>query len=589
MVDSKDSKIKAEEILLANLFSENYVFQMPLYQRTFRWSKDNFEQLFEDITDAMESKEEQYFLGSIILQQLDSKNEYEIVDGQQRITSIIILMSVIRDKTNNVYLKESLSNSLYQKEDKFKGLKAKYRLTPWEELNDLFMEYVYKENGTNKFCELFEKKSIKYADEDDPTYHLYEAITIFREKVEKSNNIEDFVSYLLQNTNFVYIKTGSLVSAIRLFNVINARGESLTASDLLKSQNLGVILDQTERTRYAKMWRNIEESIGREELEKVIAFIRTIKTKEKAKISIYEEYENKIFKEKLLNKGPEFISYLNNISDVYNEKILEGKIETNSKEEKNKYRTLINLMNIYIPFADWIPPLLLFYHKYKDEDKILPFLLQLEKKVIVEWASKFTYTERITSLNRIIKLIDRSNSPEEVIAQILSFKEDDKKGKDAIFIDFLDKNAIINGLSILDDPQFYFKFGGKFAKYILLRLDIEKSELGNINKEYNGIISVEHILPQNPDNSGWKELFTGDERNEWTNKLGNLVLLSGRKNSKARNFEFQKKKDAYFRANEKMTDFIITREIDEYPVWNLNNLKKRHEDLKEEILKLYSS
>ena len=146
----EDSKIEAKEILLANLFSENYVFQMPLYQRTFRWSKDNFEQLFEDITDAMESKEEQYFLGSIILQQLKSKNEYEIVDGQQRITSIIILMSVIRDKTNNVKLKESISNSLYQKEDEFKGLKAKYRLTPWEELNDLFREYVYKENGTNK-------------------------------------------------------------------------------------------------------------------------------------------------------------------------------------------------------------------------------------------------------------------------------------------------------------------------------------------------------------------------------------------------------------------------------------------------------
>ena len=66
----EDSKIEAKEILLANLFSENYVFQMPLYQRTFRWSKDNFEQLFEDITDAMESKEEQYFLGSIILHQL---------------------------------------------------------------------------------------------------------------------------------------------------------------------------------------------------------------------------------------------------------------------------------------------------------------------------------------------------------------------------------------------------------------------------------------------------------------------------------------------------------------------------------------
>ena len=138
----------------------------------------------------------------------------------------------------------------------------------------------------------------------------------------------------------------------------------------------------------------------------------------------------------------------------------------------------------------------------------------------------------------------------------------------------------------LDDVRFYSVRGGKLARYILLRIDMSYWELENFSG-YPGKITVEHILPQNPpDNSEWTRLFTKEQRDEWTNKLGNLVLLSGRKNSRAQNYNFKKKKEVYFK--EKCTPFRITQELEKINVWNLERLSQRHQQLINRCVSIYS-
>jgi len=119
--------------------------------------------------------------------------------------------------------------------------------------------------------------------------------------------------------------------------------------------------------------------------------------------------------------------------------------------------------------------------------------------------------------------------------------------------------------------------GGKLARYILLRIDLEKWELENFTG-YLGRITVEHILPQTPSNdSDWVKIFSEEEREEWTNKLGNLVLLSGIKNSRAKNFSFKRKKDVYFKG--KSTAFKITQDLEKVEKWTITELKDRQEAL----------
>ena len=95
------TEIEAKEVTVGKLFSPDFVFKIPIYQRPLSWEKDNFDQLFEDILDAINSEQKQYFLGSIILQEHEhDENRFDLVDGQQRINSLAILMAVIRDYTD---------------------------------------------------------------------------------------------------------------------------------------------------------------------------------------------------------------------------------------------------------------------------------------------------------------------------------------------------------------------------------------------------------------------------------------------------------------------------------------------------------
>ncbi len=576
-------EIKAEEAKIGELFSPDFMFVIPIYQRPLSWGKDNFDQLFEDILDAISSGQKQYFLGSIILQEhRDGKNRFDIVDGQQRISSLAILMAVIRDHTNIRDLKDSLDLYLYQKEDKYKRIPAEMRITPWEDLKEMFKKYIYKLGGTQKFIYDFNNKQIKYNDSQDPRYHLYEGISVFteklKEKLQKPEDIERFVEYLLNQVYLVYIRTTSFDSAFRLFNVLNTRGLPLNTSDLLKSQNIGEIKDGSMRLQYAKIWRDIEDNLGREELENVIAFIRTIQLKERVKLSIYDEYRREIFDKGLLKKGAEFIDYVNEVAEIYSKKILEGEINLGDESKNNEYKNIVTLLKTFVPFLDWIPPLIAFRRKFSEDKYLFNFVSKLEKKVIIEWAMGFSSTERRTSLNKILKLIENENKPQTIVDNMLFYKGEKLTSRISRVLDFNNKNQIESEfINRLNDAQFYSIYGGKLAKYILLRIDMKYWELENFSG-YPGTITVEHILPQTPSkDSEWIKIFSENQRMEWTNKLGNLTLLSGRKNSKAQNYEFNKKKEIYFK--KKCTPFRITQKIIGIDKWTLKELTTRHQQL----------
>jgi len=581
-VENMSTEIEAKEVTVGRLFSPDFIFKIPFYQRPLSWGKDNFDQLFGDIFDAMDKNETPYFLGSVILQEYDQKkNKYFLVDGQQRISALAILMAVIRDFTKKEKLREKLNSYLYQEEDEYKGIPEEMRVIPWENLEDLFKNYIYQLGGTQKFIKNF--GTMEYSDRQDPKYHLYEAISIFdelvREKLQNPEDLEKFVKYILNQVYLVYIKTAALTSAFRLFNVLNTRGLPLTTSDLLKSENIGAIQDESTRLDYAGIWREIESDLGREELENIITFIRTIQLKEKAKLSIYEEYNKKIFRNGHLKRGIEFIDYVKKISDIYIEKVLEGKI-SGSHSSQNEYKIIVNLLRNFVPFSDWIPPLISFCHKFDREGYLLDFILKLEKKVIIEWAAGFSFTERITSLNRIIKFIESENEPQEIVNKLLYYKGEEgiKGSRLRKRSDFRNKKQIESILTEkLDDSQFYSIYGGKLAKYILLRIDMNYWDLENF-PGYPGTITVEHILPQNPSkDSRWLEIFNDKEREIWTNRLGNLVLLSGRKNSKAQNYDFNKKKKVYF--SKKNTPFRITQHLEKIEKWTLEEVRERHQML----------
>jgi uncharacterized protein with ParB-like and HNH nuclease domain len=104
--------IEAKEVPLATLFSEEFIFEIPIFQRPLSWNEDNFEQLIEDSM----SLEEGHFLGSIILQHKQG-NLYDLIDGQQRMAALTILFAVIRDITKNPELRDTIQSYIYQRKE----------------------------------------------------------------------------------------------------------------------------------------------------------------------------------------------------------------------------------------------------------------------------------------------------------------------------------------------------------------------------------------------------------------------------------------------------------------------------------------
>lgn len=122
-------------------------------------------------------------------------------------------------------------------------------------------------------------------------------------------------------------------------------------------------------------------------------------------------------------------------------------------------------------------------------------------------------------------------------------------------------------------------------RYVLFRLDTSLTDgIPNYNS-YN-VITIEHILPQNPkSDSQWKQLFSDQQRKQYVHCLGNLVLLSRRKNSSAQNYDFAQKKDKYF--NSPTAVFALTVQVLKYQQWTPDIIKKRQQELLNRLKQLW--
>ena len=534
-------KVKAKEHYIKDLLNDKFLFDIPDYQRAYSWNKDNLKQLIDDIMDSIGLNKENnnvfeeyepYFIGSIVLCSKEYKDDgsglYDVIDGQQRLTSIIILIATIRDLTKNEAYKNILSSLIYQKPNELMGIKESIRVRVRGKEAEFFKKYVLTDGGTDLVNEIDEKEI------SEAKQNMLNAIRTFKEVFVDENGgvleskLDEFTKYFLQKVVVVVITTDSFTSAFRLFNVINARGLPLTNADLLKSENLRVI-SEDKRNIYTDMWENIEQELGKDKLEQIIGFMRTMKQNRKATATVYEEFSKKIFVSEPDYIGVNFVEHLKEIKDLYNKYINEGNIELSSKDNSIYYQNLVRIMRDFIPYDEWMVALIKFIEKFKNDEDILEFLKVLEKRIVIDWVNGNSFADRLARVYKILEVIDSSSSLEEI-------------KKSNVFISDLERTTAYFRNS-LDDIEFYSKGRMLVPKYILIRLDMEKRN-GEI-LDYTNKIMLEHILPRNAKDAYWTTNFTVDERKNWCNKLGNLVIINGTKNTKLNNKAFAEKVEQY--------------------------------------------
>lgn len=585
-------QIEAEEEFLSRLYND-YRYQIPKFQRPFSWTEENFADLIDDLTDAYDvgrnsngpllddagelndnarDAYEPYVLGSIILNAgNESGGRYDIIDGQQRLTSLAILIAVLRDLVDDEDRADQLGKRIYEESDPVMGKSETVRIRVRKRDHEFFEENVLTKGATKDAPE-------PEMGNTEPEENILQAIKTFRDELmewqdEEDGDLDDFAIYLTLRVVMVRISTNSLSSAFRLFNVTNARGMPLNNADLLKSENLSHIDDDDKRGEYQRKWEDMEEEVGNEGLERFIGFMRHIIVKEKSQKSIYDEFRERVFTEDNSFRGANFVDYLERVFDIHRHRVYNAELESSSGAKKVYYHNLVSLMRDFYPSDEWIVALILFDDKFEDESALLSFVERVESRLTVDWLTGSSNTGRYSRVYTLLREIEKAETASEVL-DLPMFNEKIEQESDA-FEDALDLS------------NFYRKGNYQWPKYILMRINGERFDNRNRKVEYGNNVTIEHILPQTPSNEYWVSRFDDEHwRDKWTDRMGNLVPLDGRKNYKVSNKPFDAKYEEYFA---KKSDFPLVNELEEYEEWSPENLRERHERLKEEAKEVWLS
>ncbi|RFA06611.1 hypothetical protein B7R21_19415 [Subtercola boreus] len=555
------SDIEAHEVPLSKVFSSDYEFTVPDFQRPYSWRPEQATQLLSDLTEALDRNDaEPYFLGSIVLVKDKAAPAAEVIDGQQRLTTITLLLALFRDLTKDPDLVDDFSSMILEPGKKLLGLAAKPRLTLRARDAKFFRDRIQTQGS---IPELMEQKPDGL--KTDSQKNLQANATAMWEELRKWSETRRFeLSSLLMNRTFlVVVSTADLNSAHRIFSVMNSRGLDLSPADIFKAQVIGS-LDPSIADAYALKWEDAEESLGRQAFADLFLHIRMIYAKVRADKELLKEFPAQVLNSYLPGRAAAFVDeVLLPYADAFQTiRALNYTSISGAEKVNNWIRRLMRTDN-----NDWVPVALWAFHHYSDDPLWLDkFLEKLERLATNMLLRRVYSTPRATRYANLLRSLDAGQGLES--NQLELSRDETAEGREALRGDIYSQASV--------------------RKCVLLRLEeIIANEPG---VEFNHkVITVEHVLPQHPkSNSQWNTDFSADEREFWTNRLGNLILLNRRKNSEAQNYDFAEKKSKYFAGEKGVATFALTIQVLQEEHWTPELLESRQETLANKLFDVWS-
>lgn len=540
---------------LSKIFSSDFEYVIPPYQRPYAWTIDQASELFEDLHSFYQYEpDEEYFLGSIVLIKEENKPHSEVIDGQQRLTTLTILLAVLSNKLQGDDRK-ALLQYILEPGNKFEKLESKPRLTVRSRDRDFFASYV---QGL-KFDELFamDEKAL----ENESRLNIKRNSQLLDKYVSEKlgddvEQIESFTAFLLRKCYLVAVSTPNQKSAFRIFSVMNSRGLDLQPTDIIKADTIGMVELDAQREKYNERWEEMEVELGRSRFNDLFSYIRMIHAKEKAKRSLLEE-----FREHVLSKGISPEELISEVLEPYAEALLIAKnsdyVAVAHAEEVNRYLKWLNR----IDNSDWVPTAIGFIKNNKAKSEYMVwFFERLERLAAFMHICAYNINQRIERYNKVLSALENNHSLTNPINEV------------ELTVD--EKHKMIK---VLDSD--IYDLTSRRRNYLILRLDAFISDGGATYDPT--ILTIEHVLPQTVNKeSEWAQWWpVAEERKIWVHRLANLVPLNKRRNSSASNFDFDKKKSAYFLGRKGVSSYALTTQVINCQQWTPENLAQRQVEL----------
>ncbi|HLC79285.1 MAG TPA: DUF4268 domain-containing protein [archaeon] len=539
-----------ESKTIQNIFEGSNYYEIPSYQRPYSWESEQVDALWDDIYSAFENNEDEYFLGSIILTRKNNNKYLDVVDGQQRLTTLMILFCTLRDihfsKLSDQTKKNLIEGRIKNLENGNERLKLR---TQAQNQNQFEQEVIRGINFDLKLtqAQLKENKFINTAFR-------------FKEKIDPlngSDKIEKFTEYLLEKVRVVSITCSNRSFAIKLFQVLNNRGLDLTAADLIKSYLMMSIKDEDNLKTFEQDWIYIETKAKEleEELTNLFTYYEYYLLANNPKKALYDELETQFKNKDSLKVIHEFKNAINLFASM------------DSKSPKTIYSLYYLKHDTY-----WKSIILTSLIKGWNNEQITALAKNLRKLYFIYWVAGYT-----------------SSKIKQISFNIIDWIKEEKD------INFIKKKITEKILSDRVVSRFRESLDGDvykeaWCKPLLITLEYEQLEAPKMNFiEIDNDIHVEHIFPQAySSDSYWSRVMTSDLADKLVNSLGNVTLLSGKKNIKASNHPFHEKLKVYEgTGKDGITPFILTQKITTNKIWNHQTIKARKDYLLSEIEKIF--
>ena len=578
--------IKTEPTNLEQIFSGYQTkYTVPDYQRDYSWKSEQVEELWADIITSKKNNTE-YFMGTIVLNAEAIEDQFEIIDGQQRLSTFALLFSAIASIGNNFKSDSNIFPYVNRNPDNEKTAKrihdmARERLYYLSEPDNYYLTINKKDRDV--FDKQVKGLDTVFTEESDLSLKSNESRVVKTKKIffkllrDEFANDSDALTKLystlihfLKKLKFIKIIVTNDYDAFLLFESLNSKGMDLSIADLVKNKLLmhcsGL---QENRHKLLSNWDEMISVLDNKSRVSVVDYLRIYWISFIVKNNITKKELYKHIKDHLnSNNALEFSEDLKVTSHVFLEftnKTLIWPVGEHQQKHVLKTMSEINTLKYTLCY-----PLLLFASV--KEIYFLEELTQICLSYLFRWVSigDFSVGAANENFNKALNLLKEGPVDKKIILDL--FRSDSRINDEEF-------KKLFKSSQIKDNTV---------AKYILGKIHAHSTNNDQVPNFDN--LHLEHILPQKPEKwmtEGGYWFGNVDKIDENIYHLGNMTLLNKVLNQSISNSVFESKAEEYKNSTFPMTKEIYEKYIEDGQTWNIQWINKRAENWADLAVKIW--
>jgi len=543
---------------------------------------EQWEQLWQDLEQYKNPDPDEHFLGPLIVTPSEmTADTYDVIDGQQRLTTLQLIISIIRDSWIERGDESSFQSGI---EVPNRALTSdlihsvtpivRYNFTPNRHLREIFREFVqidWGQKSRKSFDDIDSFRTYKHADQGT---ELRRAWIFFKERIWGLPDVDlkQLEHYLLFKVLVLTIEAGESSNAYILFETLNYRGLELTQADLVKSYLFSKVFGEGEDEKFISLWDEIEALLGGKSIDTFLRHYLLLSNDKVLKKDIYSEIRSRFAtKDQIIW----FIQELRRNAHLYSYLVRET-------DFKGPHREVLNRL-----FGD--------LSKLGVDTQYVYLLAIMNKYFLSEDGWDYGKVENAARLSEVLSfrwtICGRNAQELEGVYQSAAAMIMDTKSPDDNFEQA--QKLILRKLP--SDPEFLMALSNKVIKsnqrghYILRKIDQWHNREGAYVLMGPSELQLEHVAPRKPSqSSGWKKSLGEAGYSDLVSRIGNMILLKKKPNREGSNKAFRDKLEIY-REQNKGKYPALSREVFDLKNWSVEVIEERSLRIAQLAVSVWSS